>query len=137
VIQAQLARVGVALELETLEYALVRERLLEGDFDAVVINAFGQIATHVLLGADSPLGYRNVEVRAVVARIREAFDPAASDRLHVELAGLLREEPAGVFLYNPVFSTVARRRVRGLSSPWREDPLWITDELHFDGPGDG
>ncbi len=128
-IQAQLAKVGAEITLESLEFAALRDRLLRGDFDAVVMNAFGQVAPWVLLGADSPLGYRNTDVADVIDRKRQSFDPEETDRLNVRLAGLIRVDPPGVFLFNPVFSTVARPYVRGLSSPWREDPLAIADEL--------
>ena len=128
-VQAQLAKVGMQIELESLEFASLRERLLRGDFEAVVINASGQVAPHVLLGADSPLGYQNREVAAAIDRQRRSFDPEEIDRLNVRLAELVRDDPPGVFLFNPVYSTVARPYVRGLSSPWREDPLWIADEL--------
>lgn len=121
-LQAQLARVGAGTTLESLEYATLRDRLLRGEFDAVVLNAFGQVAPHVLLGSDSPLGYGNAEVVEVIDHARRTFDPEEIDRSNVRLAELIRTDPPGVFLFNPVFSTVARPYVRGLSSPWREDP---------------
>jgi len=132
-IQARLAEVGVRATLDTMEFASLRDRVLRGDFDAVVMNAFGQVAPWVLLGAGSPLGYGNAEVADVIALRRDAFDPALIDRLNVRLAELIRDDPPGVFLFNPVFSTIVRREVRGLSSPWREDPLAIADALWVGG----
>ena len=36
------------------------------------------------------------------------------------------------FLYPLVRTTVAHRHVRGLSSPYRDDPLWYAGELWLD-----
>ncbi len=33
------------------------------------------------------------------------------------------------FLYPQVWTTVAHRRVKGLSEPYRTDPLWHLDEV--------
>jgi hypothetical protein len=62
------------------------------------------------------------------------MDPDAFDRLYREVGQILRAELPMTFLYPGVTFYVAHRRLRGLKSPWRVDPLtymeylWLEDE---------
>ncbi len=58
-----------------------------------------------------------------------ALDPDVRDRVYGELAEIFREEVPVTFLFPDVKTWVAHRRVRGLSNPWRVDPLAHMDEL--------
>ena len=130
IIQAQLRAVGVQLDLQTLDRSVEDQRVKAGAFDvelrAVPIHGFSGRA---FFGPESRTGYVNPQAAALMARAFAALDPDAVDQAYRELAPIFAADLPVTFLTPGVPSTVARRRLRGLSSPWRTDPLYHMDEL--------
>ena len=121
------------MEITTLEAQAANDRLRAGQFDAAIsivnedIEApFGHIE---FFGSGSLLGYRNPRVAALLGRAAESFNPEEHDRIYRELEPIFQADLPVTFLYPLVRTTVAHRRVRGMSSPYREDPVWYMDEL--------
>ncbi len=54
--------------------------------------------------------------------------PRLSSSCRFHCLGRLDDLPV-TFLYPQVWTTVAHRRVKGLSEPYRTDPLWHLDEV--------
>ncbi len=85
-------------------------------------------------GEGSPLGYRNARMMELIDRAVETAHPEVQDGIYREIAEILRADQPVTFLHRFGVTTVAHRRIRGLSSPWRADPvmfmedLWIEDE---------
>ena len=77
----------------------------------------------------SVLGYANPDVVHLLEQVGSSFDPAIIDRLYAELMPLLQADLPMTYLYPDVRSTVAHRRLRGLSSPYRAEPTWHMEEL--------
>lgn len=128
-LQSQLVRVGARVEIVPLELQVERERVLAGRFDAAVTMVVGPLDARVLFGPDSPLGYRSERGAALVERIEMALDRDERSRLQAELTEVLRADMPAVFLAPAVWSFAAHRRVQGLSSPWRADPVQWADRL--------
>ena len=64
------------------------------------------------------------------------MDPEEDDRIHRELMAIFQEDVPVTFLFPGVGSVVAHRRVRGLSSPYRADPVECMDELWLEDRSD-
>lgn len=130
-IQDQLRRVGVEMLIQQLDLPLLRERVVSRDFEAAVLQTSGPLRPEVLLGTDSPIGYENDRVSALIGQAATLIGPIERDRLYREVASRLREELPFVVLYPTVWATVAHRRVQGLSSPYRADPVRYADRVQL------
>jgi peptide/nickel transport system substrate-binding protein len=136
-VQSRLRRVGVAMELQPLDPAVVTGRLESGDFEAV----FSWLRVYETswlqrfrFGEGAPIGYRNPRVVELIDLARHTWVPEEEDRIYGELMEIFRADMPVTFLYPPVGLTVAHRRLRGLSTPWRYEPvehmeeLWVEEE---------
>jgi peptide/nickel transport system substrate-binding protein len=134
-IQDRLRDVGVEVEVQTLELSVALERLYSNDFDALILlTSAGPYSPHDLFGEASLVGYENVEADSLLRRAEETLDPEARDRIYLQLFEIFQADIPATMLYQRVWSTVAHRRVRGLSSPWITDPtrhaakLWLVED---------
>jgi peptide/nickel transport system substrate-binding protein len=123
-LQAQLRQVGVDMQIESLEFGLVKRSLRSGDFEAMVHRYRGDILIH-----GSPTGYANAEVLDLLEAITAAISPVVQDSLYHELAPLFQADMPLTQLLPGVEMTMAHRKVKGLSSPWQIYPVWYMDEL--------
>lgn len=119
-LQDQLRRVGVAMELEVNERTVTRDRVRAGRFDSylgAIGNAPGGL--HRAFGSESRLGYQNAAVAALVEEARAETDPDRRDSVYARASERLREDPPVMWLFPQVGMRAAHRRVRGLRSPDR------------------
>ena len=65
----------------------------------------------------------------LVERAAGTADPEARDRIYSRLAGILQADMPMTFLSPRVNVVFAHRRLHGLSSPWRVDPVWYMEDL--------
>jgi peptide/nickel transport system substrate-binding protein len=131
-IQAQLRAVGVQVDVQTLQLDALVGKVKAGEFDAVLVTMpiDGRLwSWGAFFGPSSPSGYNNPRVVALLERARAAMDPDEVDRAYRELAPIFQAELPVTFLAPAVRTTVANRRLRGLSSPYRASPVWHMDEL--------
>lgn len=132
-VQAQLRSVGVRMEVMMLDPAVRAERIRAGRFHAAVAfvnqDLHGEFGHLHFFGPGSLIGYESPRVGALLARAMATADPGESDRLYRVLMPEFAADAPVTFLAPLVRTTVAHRRVRGLSSPWRDDPVWYADEL--------
>ncbi len=131
-VQSQLRKVGVQMELQPMDGGVLIQRLESGDFEAV----FRFLRFHptpwlqlVGLGAGAPIGYRNSRVVELIDRASRTWVPEEEDRIYGELMEIFRADQPVTILNPFVLVTVAHRRLRGLSTPWRSDPVGHMDEL--------
>jgi peptide/nickel transport system substrate-binding protein len=129
VLREQLRKVGVDVELQPLQGSVTRERVQAGTFEAVVEDVAGLPTRMWYFGADNYLGYQNARVAGLLDRIGGAFDPDSVDHFYRELADIFAEEHPALLLYPAVSTTVAHRRLRGLSAPYRSDAVWYLEDL--------
>jgi peptide/nickel transport system substrate-binding protein len=135
-LQEHLRRIGVRMDLQPLDQGNVRERIRTGAFEA----AFGWFGNDpgslgaIGLGGGAPLGYARAEVVELIERAAGTADPEARDRVYRRLAEILQADVPITFLGPRVNVVFAHRRLQGLRSPWRVDPVWHMEELWL---GDG
>ena len=129
-IQEQLRRVGIEMDITALEAGAADARLKAGDFEAAVGVVNEDIDAHMeWFGESSRIGYRNRDVAGLLKQAAETLNPDEADRIYGKLMPIFQEDLPVTFLYPLVRTTVANRRVHGMSSPYREDPVWYMDEL--------
>lgn len=136
-IQSLLRPVGVRVEVERVGGEGTSPRVKAGNFDAVILHMplSGEWAGRSFFEGDSPSGYANPRVRSLLGEARETWDPAARDRIFRQLWPIFQADLPVTFLHPLVQRTIAHRRVRGLSSPYRTDPVAHMEELWLEEGG--
>ncbi len=130
-IQDQLRRVGIRMQITTLNFLLLRRRNREGDFDAM-IHIFSNFPGTTI--SYSSIGYDNPRIFKLLKSAEITMDLDKLDNIYRELMAIHSEELPLTFLYPNFYSFVARKFIRGLSNPFRFDPimcmehLWIEEE---------
>ncbi len=136
-IQDQLRRVGVKMEIRPVERIVWREAYRSGDFDATiwdVPNTPQRLLESEFFGDGSRIGYRNPEIVRWLEMLTVEMDPDAQDTLYARINEILRRDVPFTFLFPYVEASVAHRRIRGLRTPDRVNllkyiaELWIEDE---------
>ena len=135
-VQDQLRRVGVRMDVQYGDNLMILEKTRTGNFDAAFTffvpgesNWFQRYFSE-----DFPLGYRNAEVLNLIDRAKTTGDPDAEDHIYRRLSEIFREDVPVTLLFPRIEYTFVHRRIRGLSSPWRAEPvahmeyLWLEDE---------
>jgi len=130
IIQAQLRRVGVQMDILPIDFMVMLQRQRAKSFDALLfempVNGW---ALQRFFGPGSSNGYANPRVALLLQRALDAVDPDDADGAYRELAPILQADLPVTFVAPSVLSTVAHRRLRGLSSPYRTSALEHMDEL--------
>jgi peptide/nickel transport system substrate-binding protein len=133
-VQEAWRRVGISADIQTLDGSVLRRRVRDRQFDAVLTSVRRM---QDWFGANSSLGYRNAQVVRLLERLPLAINPAENDDICRQLTAIFRVDVPATFLFPQVDTVIASRRVRGLSSPWRVDPIRHIDELWLDDRGGG
>jgi ABC-type transport system substrate-binding protein len=83
----------------------------------------------VFLGDSSVIGYRNDRIPDLLARARDLIDPDSVDAIYAELSSIIRDDLPFTYLTLNVMTYIAHRLVKGLSSPFRANPVWNAEHL--------
>ena len=132
-IQSQLKRIGVRMDIDQLEGESVSARVMSGGYEAALHNFWFKraIGPGGFLGA---AGYASPKFLELDRDIQAVTQPSEEDRLYRELTGLFQEDVPATFLFPPVNTTIASRRIRGLDdSPYRGDLTRCMDDLSLEG----
>lgn len=133
-VQQQLARLGIQIEITTLEGRALAARTRAGDFDlamsGVTVNPDDpDQGLEILLGRNSRLNYDNPEVVALIDMALAATTPEALDTAYARLAPIIQTDQPFTFLTFGTEMNIAHRRIRGLRSPFMANPLTQLDRL--------
>ncbi len=128
-VQEQYRRVGVRMDIKLLDHAVVTERLRRGNFEAVLTFSAGMNWLEETFGRGSPLGYRNGKVDELLARLRSTANPEERDSIHREFIRIFQAEAPVTFLGPVAWTSFVHRRLRGLRTPFRANPLQFMDDL--------
>ena len=133
-IQDQFRRIGVRMEIQVLEFSIVWNRLQTGDYDASIFRSWNSTTQpnfgHVrLFGEDSPFGYNNPEMIRLLNLAKYAIDPDERDRIYQEIMPIFIEDIPITLLIPQVQTHIVHRRIKGLKSLYRPDPVWFMEYL--------
>lgn len=129
-VQQKLAEVGINVEITTLEGKVVWERVYKrGDFDIALSYVWispddPDMGLEVMMGKNSAIGFQNAVAAKLVDDAMKAKDLKSLGSIYRELAPVVQKEQPFTFLTFGVEAYAAHRRVKGLSSPFRANPVW-------------
>jgi peptide/nickel transport system substrate-binding protein len=144
-IQDQFRRVGVRMEIQPLAPGVSqRGRDFEARFFRFLNSMgfdnsrYGILGIIPFFGAgqeESPIGYANPEVIALIEKAKKITVPKELELIYRKLMPIIGADLPVTFLYPKVNTFVVHRRIRGFSSsyfrPWVEEEiehLWIEEE---------
>jgi peptide/nickel transport system substrate-binding protein len=128
-VQNALRPLGIDVRLQPLEGAVWRDRVQSGEIEAGIEDLAGLATRFWVFGEESQLGYVKPRVVTLLRRIESAFDPDSVDFFYDEIATIFAKDHPVLFLYPAVSMTIAHRRLRGLSTPYRADAVWYLEDL--------
>jgi peptide/nickel transport system substrate-binding protein len=138
-VQDQLRRIGIDMQLQTLDWSLVNARFDAGDFEATIPPITSPERRVVAM--DSPLGLLNRELAQAVDAA--TIEPDLDRRLQLwKIAGdRYRDLAPALFLHSVVHVLMADERLMGIGEPgtivrrmsWRHafgglEHLWVSDD---------
>jgi peptide/nickel transport system substrate-binding protein len=131
-IQDQFRKVGVRMEIVTLDSSVLIARRASGEFDASLYNVW--FVDYYDYKKDFVGGYVNPEVERLLENARSSPTPDGRDIAVQKLQSIFRTDMPYTFLFPEVRVNIVHRRIRGLKSPNRAYParymehLWIEEE---------
>jgi peptide/nickel transport system substrate-binding protein len=141
ILQAQLADVGMQIELVQYDAAEINKHLVTDHDYEIYIGGGGVYGAdpnissryylsdvHTPTGANS-VWYANPEVDALYKEGRQATDQAARKEVYTRLAVLLNEECPSVFLWSPNTNFAFNNRLKGFLPPsYVDNRLWNVEQ---------
>nr|MBP8137721.1 ABC transporter substrate-binding protein [Alicycliphilus sp.] len=125
VIAAQLARVGITVKLQNVEWAQWLSGTYGGkNYDLTLISHVEPFDLGNYAKPDYYWGYQSVPFNALYEQIKNAARATDRARLLAEAQRLLAEDAVHAFLYQPQWVTVANKNLRGL---WKDMPVFVND----------
>ncbi len=123
VIAAQLAALGITVEIADVDFTTWLDREANGEFDAFMLSWIGNIdpddfyyAQHHSEGGFNFQGYSNPEVDALLDAARVETDQAARKALYDEAAKMIVDDASYIYLYNPDNINAWRDEVGGYTT---------------------
>jgi peptide/nickel transport system substrate-binding protein len=133
-VQDQFRKIGVKMDIQSLDRSIMLQRLRSGKFDAIInllINNttqpnFGHIR---FFGEDSPLGYDNAEMSRLLNLAGDIIDLDEKDRIYQSIMPIFYEDLPVTLLLPQVQTHIVHKRIKGLITPYRVDPVWNMEHL--------
>ncbi len=125
VIAAQLAKVGIKVKLENVEWA----QWLSGTFgaknyDLTIISHVEPFDLGNFSKPDYYWGYQSAQFDKLFNQIKNSPRPADRAKLLGDVQRLLADDAVHGFLYQPQWITVAHKGIKGL---WKDMPIFVND----------
>lgn len=138
-VQSQFQKIGIHMELESLDRKTTFERRELGQFEAiftVISNSATQSRWgHIkMFGKNAPSGYANPEISTLFDLVIKTRDDEEKDKLYQKIQQILITDVPTTFLVPLVSTSIVHSRIKGLSSPYRSDifdhlpSLWIEEQ---------
>jgi len=127
IVQAQLAEVGIAVELVPVEWAQWLEQAFQAyDYDLTIVSHTEplDIAIYARGPEDYYFGYDSEVFDAVIADLEATTDPAERDALYREAQRILADDLAAIFVFQLAKTGVRSVHVEGM---WENQPVQAND----------
>lgn len=120
ILQAQLAEIGVVVNVEVLDYSAVREMATNGEYD-LLVTRYDWNDPDVLrlylgsenIGSTNRYFYVNDELDALIAEGRAAFNPETRMAIYADAQRIVMQDVPIVPLYMPITKVVMSNRIQG------------------------
>jgi peptide/nickel transport system substrate-binding protein len=129
-VQEFLRRVGVDMEIQSVDDASGWDRLRAGDFEALfmIVQAYPG-AQQRDFGRKNRTGYQSTEAFAVIDSLQDTADPEEQDRLYRRLTEIYRTDMPFTRLIPSSSNWLVHRRVGGPSKTSLAVPTYYMEEL--------
>ena len=135
-IKEDLARAGIEMAIERVEWSAFLKRMAAHDFDATMLQWSGDARmdptqiwhSHSIEGGSNFIGYRNPEVDGLIEQARVTLDSDARNKLYRRLGEILHAEQPYTFLYVPAELDLLHESVKGARPNlywWQFEELWL------------
>jgi peptide/nickel transport system substrate-binding protein len=140
-VKEDMARAGVAMDIQRVEWSAFTKRLLEHSFDACTLlwgssDPFDDPAqiwhSSSVKGGSNYIDFKNPEADALIEQARVEFDTAARDALYSKFGAVLHEEQPYTILYTRPELDLLHKRVKGAKpnlSSWNYETMWLDPAL--------
>jgi peptide/nickel transport system substrate-binding protein len=133
IIASQLREVGIATEIQNLEWAQWLEEVFTGqDFDLTIVSHTEPLDIDIYARPDYYFGYDAPEFQALMEEFGASTDPEARTVLLQEAQRMIAEDHVNAYLFQLAQISVARAGLEGL---WENAPTQAVDltEVHWSG----
>ena len=124
VIAAQLAKVGVVVKIENVEWAQWLAGTFKGNFDLTIINHVEPLDYMQYTNPDYYWGYDSKAFRDLAAKHAAAGSVRERSEYWAAMQKKLAEDAVNVFIFNPAQVAVGKRGLKGL---WASSPIFAND----------
>ena len=124
VIAAQLAKVGVVVKIENVEWAQWLAGTFKGNFDLTIINHVEPLDYMQYTNPDYYWGYDSKAFRDLAAKHAAAGSVRERSEYWAAMQKKLAEDAVNVFIFNPAQVAVSKRGLKGL---WASSPIFAND----------
>jgi peptide/nickel transport system substrate-binding protein len=124
VVAADLARVGIAVRLQPVEWAQWLSGAFRGQFDMTLINHAEPLDYRIYTDPNYYFGYDSAVFRALAERHAAASSARERQQLFAQLQRQLAIDAANAWIFAPQIGTVVRK---GLQGVWMNYPIFVHD----------
>lgn len=137
-IKEDLARAGIDMQLEKVEWSSFLQRVNAHDFDAIALMWSGDARmdptqiwhSSSIEGGSNFIGFQNAQADALIEQARVTLEEPARDALYRRFGAILQREQPYTFLFVPAELDLLNERVRGARPSlywWSFESLWLAD----------
>ena len=127
IVQAQLAQVGITVDLEPVEWAQWLEQAFRGfDYDMTIVSHTEPLDIDIFARGSTEyyFGYDNPTFNAIIADLSETVDPQSRASLYGAAQEILAQDVAAVWLFQLAKAGVRRADLTGV---WENAPIQVND----------
>ncbi len=124
VVAADLAKVGIEVRMDLLEWGQWLSGPFKGQFDLTLINHVEPLDYQIYTDPQYYFGYDSPAFRSLVERHATSSNARERQMLFVEIQRHLANDAANAWIFAPQVGTVARKGLRGV---WMNYPIFVHD----------
>jgi peptide/nickel transport system substrate-binding protein len=126
IIAAQLAAVGIEVEIVPVEWAQWLKEVFRGehDFDFTIVSHTEPLDIGIYARGDYYFGYKSEAFNAVIEKLKGESDEAARKALYGEAQQKIAEDAVNAYLFQLARTGVQKKGLKGL---WMNAPVQAND----------
>ncbi len=124
VIAAQLAKIGIVVKIENVEWAQWLGGAFKGNFDLTIINHVEPLDYMQYANSAYYWGYDNKEFRDMTAKFAATGNAKERAKLFADIQNKIAADQVNAFIFNPAQVAVSRKGLKGL---WASSPIFAND----------
>jgi peptide/nickel transport system substrate-binding protein len=140
-VKEDMARAGVVMDIQKVEWSAFSKRLVEHNFDACTL-IWGSSGPYddptqiwhssSVKGGSNFIGFKNAEADKLIEQARVEFDIGARDALYRKLGAILHDEQPYTFMYVRPELELLHKRIKGAVPNlawWNFEQIWLDPAL--------